>query len=123
MEGPRSEKFRDTVNEWAVCILLECILILINYYRPQRSWGKVIFSQPSVILFTGGVLPPEGASSGGGHFLPWGVLPPGGYFLPGGCLLGGGAGEDPPGTATAAGCTHPTGMHSCYYYKDKAFGF
>ena len=22
-------------------------------YRPQRSWGKVIFSQASVILFTG----------------------------------------------------------------------
>ena len=25
-----------------------------NYYRPQRSWGKVIFSQASVILLTGG---------------------------------------------------------------------
>ena len=25
-----------------------------NYYRPQRSWGKVTFSQVSVILFTGG---------------------------------------------------------------------
>ena len=24
------------------------------YYRPQRSWGKVIFSQASVILSTGG---------------------------------------------------------------------
>ena len=24
------------------------------YYRPQRSWGKVIFSQVSVILFRGG---------------------------------------------------------------------
>ena len=27
---------------------------LYCYYRPQRSWGKVIFSQASVILFTGG---------------------------------------------------------------------
>ena len=27
----------------------------MNIYRPQRSWGKVIFSQVSVILFTGGV--------------------------------------------------------------------
>ena len=27
------------------------------YYRPQRSWGKVIFSQACVILFTGGDLP------------------------------------------------------------------
>ena len=25
-----------------------------HLYRPQRSWGKVIFSQASVILFTGG---------------------------------------------------------------------
>ena len=25
------------------------------YYRPQRSWGKVIFSQVSVILFMGGL--------------------------------------------------------------------
>ena len=25
-----------------------------NYYRPQRSWGKVIFSQACVILFRGG---------------------------------------------------------------------
>ena len=24
------------------------------YYRPLRSWGKVIFSQASVILLTGG---------------------------------------------------------------------
>ena len=26
-------------------------------YRPQRSWGKVMFSQACVILFTGGGLP------------------------------------------------------------------
>ena len=39
----------------------------------------------------------------------------GGCFLRGGCLLGGGGGGgDPPGTATAAGVTHPTGMHSCF---------
>ena len=63
-------------------------------YRPQRSWGKVIFSQARVILFTGG-----------------GVVPgPGGVVLgPGGCLV-----ENPPRTATAAGGTHPTGMHSCF---------
>ena len=28
--------------------------MLSHFYRPQRSWGKVIFSQASVILFTGG---------------------------------------------------------------------
>ena len=27
------------------------------YYRPQRSYGKVMFSQASVILFTAGCLP------------------------------------------------------------------
>ena len=27
---------------------------VFNFYRPQRSCGKVIFSQASVILFTGG---------------------------------------------------------------------
>ena len=52
-------------------------------YRPQRSWGNVIFSQESVILSTGV------------------------------CLVGGGyLVETPPGTATAAGGTHLTGMHS-----------
>ena len=29
-------------------------IVLSHYYRPQRSCGKVIFSQASVILFTGG---------------------------------------------------------------------
>ena len=45
-----------------------------------------------------------GASSGGGS-------------APGGCFLGGGGVclvETPPRTATAAGSTHPTGMHSCF---------
>ena len=37
-----------------------------------------------------------------------GGLLPGGVPAPGGGVLGG----DPPGTATAAGGTHPTGMHS-----------
>ena len=31
-------------------------------------------------------------------------------------LLLGGSGGDLPGTATAAGGTHPTGMHSCLKY-------
>ena len=29
----------------------------LDIYRPQRSWGKVMFSQACVILFTGGCLP------------------------------------------------------------------
>ena len=28
-------------------------------------------------------------------------------------------GGDPPGTANAAGGTHPTGMHSCFTYYVK----
>ena len=111
---------------------------ILVYYRPQRSWGKVIFSQASVILSTGGVLPPgrgcflPGGLPTGGCFLlgvlPPGALPPRGVLLPWGCFLpAGGAssqggfllgvpGGDPlaPGTATVAGGTHPTGMHSCW---------
>ena len=34
----------------------------------------------------------------------------------GGVCCGGGLVETPPGTATAAGGTHPTGMHSCLQY-------
>ena len=53
----------------------------------------------------------------------WGVSGPGGLLLggvpgprgsaPGGCLVRGGVVWRPPGTATAVGGTHPTGMHSC----------
>ena len=52
----------------------------------------------------------------------WGVPPPGGgVSAPGGVWSQGGACWRPthptPGTATAAGGTHPTGMHSCFTYK------
>ena len=47
----------------------------------------------------------------------------------GGACSRGGAGGDPLGTATAAGGTHPTGMHSCWSVNaplsngiSKAFG-
>ena len=53
------------------------------------------------------MLPPRGVAS------PGGMLPPRGW-----CFLGVGVpGGDPPRTATAVGGTHPTGMHSCLYYK------
>ena len=74
-----------------------------HYYPPQRSWGKVIFSQASVILLTGGSAP-GGVSSGGS------------------LVLGGYAWWRPlPRTATAAGGTHPTGMHSCFKYISSIF--
>ena len=79
---------------------------MLSCYRPQRSWGKVIFSQVSVILLTGGCMLPGGACSRGVP-APRGVV----VSALGGCLLRGVPGG-PPGTATAAGGTHP-GMHSC----------
>ena len=61
-----------------------------NCYRPQRSWGKVIFSQACVkksrILSTGVCLgrhthweqtPPPGADTPLGSRLPWEQTPPG----------------------------------------------
>ena len=55
-----------------------------DYYHPQRSWGKVIFSQASVILLTGGgVSAPRGVCS-------WGVSAPRGCVCSRGCLLLGG---------------------------------
>ena len=52
------------------------------HYRPQRSWGKVIFSQACVILFTGG-----------------GGLPQ--------CMLGYHPPDQPPRS-----CTHPLGAQT-----------
>ena len=54
-----------------------------------------------------------------GCLVPGGVCSRGECLVPGGCLApegvpGPGTGGDPPETATAAGGTHPTGMHSCY---------
>ena len=62
----------------------------------------------------------------GGGVWSRGVPGPGGVWSQGGCLvLGKGglvpggwvSGGDPPRTATAAGGTHPTGMHSCLKLK------
>ena len=77
-----------------------------------------------MILLTGGCLLQEGVCSQGGCLVPGGggLSGPRGCLLPGrGCLLPEGLvwsgrgvpGGDPLGTATAAGSTHPTGMHSC----------
>ena len=59
----------------------------------NEVWGKVIFSQACV----------KNSVHREGCLLPGG----------GGCLLRGVPGGDLPGTTTAAGGTHPTGMHSC----------
>ena len=35
-------------------IRIRTSIVIIHYYRPQRSWAKVMFLQASVILSTGG---------------------------------------------------------------------
>ena len=97
----------------------------------NEVWGKVICLQVCVCPQGGacscrGCLNPEGGACSGGCLLPGGVVPVlEGFMLRGAssqggpapgrwCLvLGGGLVETPP-TATAAGGTYPTGMHSCF---------
>ena len=91
----------------------------MSYYRPQRSWGKVMFLHVSVILpGPGGCLVRGRGSAPRGVPGPEGGVPgPGGSAPRGGALDKGGWSRgcgDPPPTATAAGSTHPTGMHSCF---------
>ena len=84
---------------------------IFHVYRPQRSWGKVMFLHVSVILFTGGVC----------LSACWDTTPP--EQTP--------PGQAPPGAVHAerygqhAGGTHPTGMHSCWrlVLLDKIFLF
>ena len=59
--------------------------------------------------------PLGGGASSGGVLSPGGGASCRGVLPPRGLPRGGGAGGDTPGTATAAGGTHPTGMHSCLY--------
>ena len=73
---------------------MNTILYLHNFYRPQRSWGKVMFLQVCVILFTGGVpdqvLPPRTRYTPPGPGTPPGpdtpprdqVHPPGARYTP-----------------------------------------
>ena len=48
------------------------VKIKVGYYRPQRSWGKVMFSQACVILFMGGVCLPQCMLG----YTPWEQTPP-----------------------------------------------
>ena len=55
---------------------------MIHIYRPQRSWGKVMFLQASVILLTGGgrvpgqVLPMDQVHTPGTRYPPGPGTPP-----------------------------------------------
>ena len=57
-------------------------------------------------IWSGGVPGPGGMPG------PWGSA-----WSLGGCLVPGSVWWRPPRTATAAGGTHPTGMHSCLKVK------
>ena len=88
------------------------------FYRPQRSWGKVIFSQASVTLSKGGGSTWAGTPPGT-RCPPDQVHPPG---------LGTPPGPDTPPRAVhagrygqQAGGTHPTGMHSCCLRNNQYF--
>ena len=78
----------------------------------NEVWGKVIFSQAcvknSVHGGEGGAIP--ACIAGGIPACLAAGLQGWGGVLPGGLLRGI---TPPPWTATAAGGTHPTGMHSC----------
>ena len=105
----------------------------------NRSCGKVMFLQVSVIVFTGGgggvvsqhalqvskgVYPSmpcrsPGPHPGGFQAQTWGGSrpTPGGVFrpTPRGVYPSMHIGRPPWLTATAVGGTHPTGMHSCFF--------
>ena len=75
-----------------------------------------------MILSTAGGLLPGGAWSQGGCLVQGGAWSGGsapGRVCSGGGSTPGGAWRRPPGMATAAAGTHPTGMHSCF---DAVFG-
>ena len=81
----------------------------VGYYRLQTKLGQgnIFRSMCQEFCSWGGAgsrgMPDLGRVSGPGR-LPgpsWGLLPGGAWRRP------------PPRTATAAGSTHPTGMHSC----------
>ena len=119
---------------WALVVLVN-IQKSNDIVAARKRRGKVIFSQAcvknSVHGGRGGGIPAclagfqaphpggclGGSGQGGLQAHTWGVPGPGGSAPRG--LPGPGWGEvgcgDPPGTATAAGGTHPTGMHSCLY--------
>ena len=90
------------VNEWAVRILLECILVSQAYVIPFAHGGGVCIQ--------GEGLPRGGGLVGGGSTSR-------GALHQGVCM--GGAGQPPllqsdtMGYGQRAGSTHPTGMHSC----------
>ena len=94
----------------------------------NEVWGKVIILHLFVILFMGVCAWSWGVPGARGCAWSWGCAWSGGCLLPGRvpaprgvCSWGGGACSEgclveTPQPATAAGGTHPTGMHSCLLF-------
>ena len=91
LNGEHNKRFRGYVP-----ITLQIRTKYTYIYRPQRSWGKVIFSQASVILSTGGGVP--------GQVPPWDqVHPPGTRYTPQDQVHPPGPGTPPLGPGTLPG--------------------
>ena len=98
-------------------------LQLISCYRPQRSWGKVIFSEACVknSVHKGGCLP-----HGMLGYTPWGPDTPPEQTPPSKPEAGTPLGADTPTPCKVhagrygeqAGGTHPAGMHSYWEYSE-----
>ena len=72
--GPHSGRFWKLLHSEGFSLSVELVLHRLRcYYRPQRSCGKVIFSQVSVILSTGGCL----SQCMLGYTSPWAYTPEG----------------------------------------------
>ena len=116
---------------WKISLIHVCILMIAtgnistidaNFYCPQRSCGKVMFLYMSVILSTARVchISPQADTPLGRHppgRPPWADTP---EQTTAGQTLS--LADAPPsaqcmlGYGQKAGGTHPTGMHSCYFF-------
>ena len=92
-----------------MAIVQEIMYDSLFNYRPQRSWGKVMFLHVFVILFTGGRSAPLHAgihrSSPGPEAAPPGADPLGPDTPPPSAVHAGRNGQQ-------AGSTHPTGKRA-----------
>ena len=92
----------------AIYLLPFMIFLIITARKRSLGQGNIFLVVCQEFCSQGGCLLRGGDWSEGCMF--WG-----GSALGGGAPGPGGPGGDPPQTATAAGSTHPTGMHSCTY--------
>ena len=107
----RSECYLPATLNYGKLFLDNHPIVRFSFYRPQRSWGKVIFSQVSVILSTRGHVWLQGGMHGCGGcvlLLCGGVHGCGGHaWLQGACMVVGGV------HGCGGACMVAGGMHGC----------